>query len=142
MTLRSLQTLGDPTKIVLNLFDLINETRDSNVMLDYLSDELVYMNPVIGKTDKKGIQGFHAMLFSAFPDIHYQLDRLIVHGETAVIECTVTGTQKGDFAGLPPSEKEIKLPLAFIIDFENGRAKIWNSYFDSGTMMRQLGFAK
>lgn len=125
-----------------SLFDLINETRDSKVMLDYLSDEIVYTNPAIGKTDKKGMQGFHEMLFSAFPDIYYQIDRLIVHGDTAVIECIVKGTHRGDFAGLPPSEKHIKLPVAFIVDFENGKAKTWDSYFDTGTMMRQLGATK
>jgi steroid delta-isomerase-like uncharacterized protein len=137
-----LQTLNDYTKTVHNLFDLINETRDANVMLEYLSDEIAYTNPAIGKTDKKGMQGFHSMLFAAFPDIYYQIDRLIVHGETSVIECTVTGTHKGDFAGLPPSEKQIKLPLAFVVDFEDGKAITWNSYFDTGTMMRQLGFMK
>jgi steroid delta-isomerase-like uncharacterized protein len=135
-----LQTISDYTRIVHNLFDLINETRDSKSMLDYLSDEIVYTNPAISKTDKNGMQGFHAMLFSAFPDIHYQIDRLIVHAETAVIECTMTGTQKGDFAGLPPSGKGVKIPLAFVVDFENGKAKTWNSYFDTGTIMRQLGF--
>lgn len=126
-----------------DLFDLINRTRDARVMLDFLSDDIVYVNPATGKTDKKGMHGFHTMLFSAFPDIFYQIDRLIVNGDTAVIECTVSGTQKGDFVGLPPSEKQIKLPVAFVVDFEEGGiARTWNSYFDTGTMMRQLGYAK
>jgi steroid delta-isomerase-like uncharacterized protein len=140
------ETLNRNTKIIHNLFDLINQTRDAKVMLDYLSDDVVYLNPATGKTDQAGMQGFHTMLFSAFPDIFYRIDRLILNGETAVIECTVSGTQKGDFAGLPPSEKEINLPVAFIVDFEGaeegGRVKKWNSYFDTGTMMRQLGFTK
>jgi steroid delta-isomerase-like uncharacterized protein len=136
------ETLNQYTKIVHDLFDSINRTRDAMVMLDFLSDDIVYMNPATGRTDKKGMLGFHTMLFSAFPDIFYQIDRLIVNRDTAVIECTVTGTQKGDFVGLPPTEKQIKLALAFVVDFEEGKAKTWNSYFDTGTMMRQLVVAK
>ena len=123
------------------ILDAINRTRDANAMEDYLAEDVAYLNPATGRTDRKGMLGFHTMLFKAFPDIRYRIDRLVAREDTVVTECAVRGRQRGEFVGIPPTGKPIDLPLAFVVDFDRGKVKRWNSYFDTGTMIRQLGVA-
>jgi len=52
---------------------------------------------------------------NAFPDLHYTLDDMVVEGDKAAIRCTVTGTHKGKFMGIPPTNKKVKMQ-AFAID--------------------------
>ncbi len=129
-------------KKVRGIFDAINRTHDANILNDYLSEEMVFRNPSTKETDKAGMIGFHTMLFSAFPDFTYQLERVITKNNTVFVETTLTGTQSREFLGFPPSEKEINVPAAVVIDFQDGRVKNWSLYFDIRTMMRQLGFAR
>ncbi len=101
-----------------------------------------YVNPATGPTDKKGWNAFHTDLSGAFPDLMFHIDRVVSHGNTVVSECTITGTQKKEFAGVPATNRAIKIPAAFVVDLEAGRVKRWHSYFDTATMMRQLGAMK
>jgi predicted ester cyclase len=41
--------------------------------------------------------------------------------------------------GMPPTNKRIELPAAFVVDMRDGNVTRWNSYFDVATLMRQLG---
>ena len=41
--------------------------------------------------------------------------------------------------GIPPTNKRIELPAAFIVDMRDGNVARWNSYSDVATLMRQLG---
>jgi predicted ester cyclase len=41
--------------------------------------------------------------------------------------------------GMPPTNRRIELPAAFVVDMRDGYVAKWNSYFDVATLMRQLG---
>jgi steroid delta-isomerase-like uncharacterized protein len=112
---------------------------DVDAIQELLKDEMRFTNPITGSSDKDGMRSIHSMLFKAFPDIHYSLERMIASGHTYVMECVLTGTHQNDLMDIPATNKRIELPAAFVVDMERGRVAQWNSYFDVATLMRQLG---
>ena len=129
--------MGEPKKVTTAILDLAN-ARDVEGMDRYLADDIKFVNPVTGPTDKNGMAGFHTALFAAFPDIHYRVDREIEHGDTAIFEATVTGTNTGPFMGQAPTGRKVELPVAFVVDVAGGKAKVWHAYLDAATLQRQL----
>ena len=113
--------------------------RDADGDQAYLADDFVYRNPAVGETDKAGWRTFHAGAYAAFPDFQVTIDRMLSDGETVIAEGRVTGTQRGEFAGLPASNRPFDVPIAFIVDAADGKVRRWHSYFDAATMLRQLG---
>lgn len=81
----------------------------------------------------------HDMLV-AFPDLHVEEAETIRHADDAVIvEGRVTDTHRGPFAGLPPTSREVDDPLVAIFEFEEDRLVCEKVYFDTATILQQLG---
>lgn len=78
-------------------------------------------------------------LYRAFPDLHLELRDLIEEGDKIVEMDTVTGTNLGEFNGLPPTGRSVSYSEIFIMRFAEGRiAEIWG-VVDIFTAMKQLG---
>jgi steroid delta-isomerase-like uncharacterized protein len=123
------------------LIDLFNRGRFS--ALDEfgksLDDRMTFDNPITGPTDKAGMRNLHVGLWTAFPDFDYEVKRMVSEGDTVVWEGVFKGTHKGDLMGLPPTNKQVALPLAFAVEFHNGLITNWRTYLDQTTLMRQVG---
>ena len=80
-----------------------------------------------------------SMLFNGFPDFHATIEHLIAEGDTVVLHMTWTGTQQGEFMGIPPTGRRISVNVIDIIRIANGKlAEHWG-IMDNATMMQQLG---
>jgi predicted ester cyclase len=89
----------------------------------------------------KDYKQYCSMLFSAFPDNHSTMDDVIVEGDKAVIRYTTTGTHKGEFMGISPTNKRVKLWAIEIDRISDGKfVEIW-SRFDTLDLLQQLGIA-
>jgi steroid delta-isomerase-like uncharacterized protein len=87
----------------------------------------------------RAIKQVVAILHQAFPDLHVELDDLIAEGDKVVGRQTVTGTQRGEYMGLPPTGKFVRYNEIFIFRFVRGRiAEIWG-VVDVLSQMKQLG---
>jgi predicted ester cyclase len=69
-----------------------------------------YADPFSGQLSPPGISAYASSLFSAFPDLRFELHVTAVDEPHVVAQWTMTGTQSGPFNGLPPTEARIKLP--------------------------------
>lgn len=113
---------------------------DARSMSKYFAQDGVYENvtlKVLG--NRKSQRKFHEELFKSFPDLNYKLTNVVVKDDQLVAECLVRGTNQAAFLGRPPTGMSIRLPVAFVIKFARGKIKHWKSYYDSGTLLRQLG---
>ena len=80
------------------------------------------------------------MYRAAFPDLKMDPEDIIASGDKVVARVRATGTQDGEFMGLPPSGKRIDVQLMDIIRFgDDGLAHEHWGVFDAMTMMQQLG---
>jgi predicted ester cyclase len=93
----------------------------------------------------EGMRMFYDALWRAFPDSHLVIDDLIVEGDKAVSRYIFTGTQKGEFMGIPPSGKGVKIDGMTILYFGKSSSSSkkkcierWNMP-DMMGLMQQIG---
>ena len=79
------------------------------------------------------------MLRSAFPDFKATIEHLIAEGDKVVLSMTWTGTQKGEFMGVPPTGKSISIGVIDIIRLAEGKFVEHWGIMDSMALMQQLG---
>ena len=81
---------------------------------------------------------FWATFHTAFPDISFTMEHMVAEGDLVAVFYTLTGTFKGEMAGMAPTGKQMALPYAVLARFENGnQVEAW-PYTDSLTMYQQL----
>jgi len=92
--------------------------------------------------DIRGIKDYKRGLmevYSAFPDLHYTIDDMVVEGDKVAIRYTWTGTHKGEIMGTPPTNKKVTMWEILIDRVAGGKfAEIWARY-DTLGLMQQLG---
>lgn len=78
-------------------------------------------------------------LMAGFPDFKAELGKTY-HADDAVIgEARVTGTHSGEFAGVPATGRRVDYPLVAIFEFEDDQLVCEKVYFDSATILTQIG---
>jgi predicted ester cyclase len=78
-------------------------------------------------------------LYGALPDVHITLDDIIVEGDKVVVRYTVTGTHKGTYMGIIPTNKKVSFWAIEIDRMVNGKfVECWARY-DTLGLMQQLG---
>ncbi len=91
-------------------------------------------------TGAEGIKKRLAQVIQAFPDLHFNIEDMIAEGEKVVVYWTLSGTQEGEFAGIPPTGKRIEGIQGMIIHrLSNGMIVEDKTVRDTMSMMQQLG---
>ncbi|MGI8886517.1 MAG: ester cyclase, partial [Gaiellaceae bacterium] len=76
---------------------------------------------------------------NAFPDSRFTIDDMIAEGDRVVTKKTFTGTQSGDFSGIPATGRTVTLQYVDIMRVRDGRiVEHWLS-MDQLSFMQQLG---
>ena len=121
-------------------YDLIN-TGDLDGFAELLSDDFVEheQSPGLAPT-KEGVIQFFTMLRAGFPDLRFAPQQFFTNGDTVAIYFRFTGTQTGEFMGIPPTGKSVDVNGVDIVRFEDDEVghEHWG-VFDAMTMMQQLG---
>lgn len=80
---------------------------------------------------------FYHVAFDATADIK---NTLFDDGK-ALVEGDVVGKHIGEFAGIPPTGKDIRVPICVVYDLEHDQIKRARIYLEIPVLMRQLGVA-
>jgi steroid delta-isomerase-like uncharacterized protein len=80
-----------------------------------------------------------ALFLAAFPDLRLTVEDTVAEKDKVAASWTISGTHKGEFRGVRPTNKKISMDGITIHHIANG--KIIDSYISSDTLglMRQLG---
>jgi predicted ester cyclase len=91
----------------------------------------------------KGYLESNRRWIKAFPDGKREITRVLTQGSTAVVEFRGKGTHSGPLEGsqveIQPTGRSIDLPVIEVYEFKAERLNRGRTYFDSATMLRQLG---
>jgi predicted ester cyclase len=79
------------------------------------------------------------ILLRAFPDIHVTLEDLLAEGDKIVARQTVTGTNSGEYRGMPATGKSVTYNEIFIARFANGQITDLWGVVDVYSQLQQLG---
>jgi steroid delta-isomerase-like uncharacterized protein len=76
----------------------------------------------------------------AFPDLRMAVDEVIASGDRTVARVRVSGTQDGEFMGMPPSGRRVEVKLIDIMRFDDDGliAEHWG-VIDMLSLLQQLG---
>jgi len=114
---------------------------DVDQFISYIADDIVFdsvpMPPPLN--GKEAVAGLVKSIFEGFPDFHIKLDSVMSSGNMVVSEYTITGTHQGIWAGIPPTGKSVRVKVLDVMEYEDGKEKSLVEYFDSTTLMTQLG---
>jgi steroid delta-isomerase-like uncharacterized protein len=80
-----------------------------------------------------------ARFLTGFPDLRFAVEDMFAENDKVAVSWTISGTHKGEFWGIPPTDKRMFLEGITINHIANG--KIMDSYvsWDALGMMQQLG---
>jgi steroid delta-isomerase-like uncharacterized protein len=79
---------------------------------------------------------------TAFPDQRNELIALHHADDAVIVEANLRGTHEGPLRGLPATGRKFEMRFAAVFVFEEERLVCERVYFDSGTVLRQLGIAR
>jgi steroid delta-isomerase-like uncharacterized protein len=77
----------------------------------------------------------------AFPDQRNETIALHHSDDAVIVEFDLKGTHDGPFRGLPPTGRSFECRMVALFLFEGERLVCERVYFDSATILRQLGIA-
>jgi steroid delta-isomerase-like uncharacterized protein len=122
------------------LYELIN-AGDIDGLGDQMAEDFVEHDVVPGlEPNKDGVKQMFQMYRAAFPDLRMDAEDVLASGDKVVARVRATGTQQGEFMGLPATGKSVDVQLIDIIRFgEDGLAREHWGVFDALGMMQQLG---
>jgi steroid delta-isomerase-like uncharacterized protein len=123
------------------MYDLIN-AGDIGGFSEHLAENFVEHEVTPGLApNKDGVKKFFLMQLAAFPDMRMAAEDVYGSGSKVVARVRYTGTNKGDFMGMPASGKraDVQLIDMFLFD-DSGRVCEHWGLIDLMAMMQQLGF--
>ena len=94
-------------------------------------------------TGVDGALAYNQMWADGFPDGKITVDRVIASGDHVAVEFTGRGTHTQTLAtsmgDIPATGRSLTLHLCDVMEFKNGKVKSQKTYFDTASMMAQLG---
>jgi steroid delta-isomerase-like uncharacterized protein len=90
-----------------------------------------------------GSRAYSASWANGFPDGQVTVDNIFGDGDRVVVEFTGRGTHTGtletSMGSIPATGRSMTIKLCDVVQLENGKIVAQTSYFDTGSMMAQLG---
>lgn len=121
-------------------YDLLNEG-DIDGFGRLLAETFIEHDEVPGLTpSKEGVLELFRGYRAAFPDLRMNADEILADGDKTIARVTATGTQNGEFMGMPASGKSVEVQLIDIMRFDDAGlvCEHWG-VMDMLSLLQQLG---
>jgi len=86
-----------------------------------------------------GLKPIIIALRNGFPDLHFEIDDMVITEDKVAVRCTMHGTHLGDLFGLSASGKKVKVNQIQIEYIKNEKIIEHWRQSDDLSMMKQLG---
>jgi steroid delta-isomerase-like uncharacterized protein len=130
----------DNAALVRRLFDEVWSKGNLNVADELLASGCTLHDPIMG--DTKGPDSLKAQVKeyrSAYPDLRFVIDDLIVSADKVFVRWTGTGTHKGPIMGVPPTGKTYAIEGMTSARLANGKILESYSQWDTVKFLQNLG---
>jgi steroid delta-isomerase-like uncharacterized protein len=87
----------------------------------------------------EAVAGYYAASRAAFPDQRNEVRAIHYADDAIIVEFDLLGTHNGPLRGVPPTGRAFRCPMVALFLFEGERINCERVYFDSATILRQLG---
>jgi predicted ester cyclase len=119
---------------------IAEDRRDIDGLIATLSADCVYEIVVTGQRweGHDGARRFYGELFEAFPDNAFALSEIVVGPQGVFEVATLTGTNRGSWAGVPPSGLAVALEVLILFPWDPATERFSGEriWFDRGAIAR------
>lgn len=113
---------------------------DSEAIVETFAENGTYTDPTVPEVSGDAIGEYARGVWQAFPDLSFDVEQLTPTDEgTVLLQLVMRGTHDGPLEDLPPTGETIALPATDIIEVADNGITSVRGYFDTRTMMEQLG---
>ena len=127
-----------------NLYALFNQ-RKLDEAAKTIADDCTWTNVATGETFKgpSGFKAFAQGWITTFSDARVEIQNQIATEDAVVTEFFGRGTHDGPLksptGSVAPTRKKLDMRFIEVLTIRNGKIAEARAYFDTGTLMRQLG---
>ncbi|MHB1134530.1 MAG: ester cyclase [Chloroflexota bacterium] len=108
----------------------------------FISAEFVDHSPSPGQgPGLQGAKDTFQQYHNAFPGFRMEVEDLIAEGDKVVVRGTARGRHDGQFLGIPPTGKDISVPLIDILRLSGGKIVEHWGLQDDAALFGQLGIS-
>ena len=127
------------SKVARRYLDAWNE-RSPTAITRMFCDGGTYSDPATsGSLTGDAIAEYAAALFSAFPDLSFEIASNAETSSGAIVEWIMRGTNTGSLRGLPPTGERMNLPGIDVIQVRDDNVLSVTGYFDRQSLLDQIG---
>ncbi len=128
--------------VVRRFFDEVWNGGKIDVIDEIITPDAVDHNPNPGQPPgSEGVKWLVRAFRAAFPDLHFDVQEQIAEGDKVVSRWVVSGTQQGEFFGIPATGKRVSISGMDIVRVVDGKMTEHWLNMDQLGMMQQLGLA-
>jgi predicted ester cyclase len=117
--------------------EIFNEHKLSSIE-KYFGKNSVEGSPQAGKGGE-GFKQFLTDFFKTFPDMHTTIEHIVAENNLVVVFLNGSGTYKGEFQGIPPTNKQVNIRSADLYRIENGIIVGHWDVIDQLNLLKQTG---
>jgi len=122
----------------------VAERKDLAAWVNCFTEDGTFTDESIGVTYRgKQLSQPVEIYAAAFPDMHRELYRFFVDGDTVIVELALQGTQKGPLKSplgtIQPTGKRMDAPCCDVFRLKNGKIQSFNCYPSGTVIFAQLG---
>ena len=125
-------------QLIRQVFESYNQ-QDMRKAEELFSTKHIFHFPGAPPMDWNSHKQFIIGLAKAFPDLHFKIEDILAEGDKVAYRLTVSGTHKGEFQGIPPTDKKVSFSSTGISNIMDG--KVAEDWVDADVMglMQQIG---
>ena len=127
-------------KQIVRRYQEIYNSNDLDALSEVVSEDLRTPRIMAGiPTGIEGAKAAHRIMLVGFPDYQTVIDDLIAEDDKVVARTTMSGTNTGNFMGIPTTGKHISFTGIYVARIANGKiVEHWGEE-DSVSLLQQLG---
>jgi steroid delta-isomerase-like uncharacterized protein len=133
--------MADLKATMQRIYDEMFNQGNLDVIDELLADDFVeHQELPPGIPQGKGAPRAYTEMFrSAFPDFHMAVEEMLQDGNKVITRVNVSGTHRGEFMGIPPTNNKFDVSAIDIVEFRDGQAIGHWGVMEEARMMQQLG---
>ena len=132
---------SDNRAIILRLYQEAWNKRKMEVINELISPSHALQAPTLSGSSvgPEAYKGQILRFLAGFPDLRFTVEDTVTEKDKVVACWTFSGTHKGDFMGVPPTNRKVSVEGMTIHHLAGGKIMDSNTNWDALGMMKQLG---
>jgi predicted ester cyclase len=123
---------------------IAEDQRSLDGLISTLTEDCTYIMPQTGNvwTGHSGARQFYTELLTAFPDVHFDLQDIVIGPQGVCEEAQVTATHSGQWLTFPATNKHLEFKVIIFFPWDPAKKKFRGEKIYLDSIERMMSVAK